>query len=247
MGSLLLDACYSLGCILLDDFSLSDSSLSLSFLFLKSDLSIVLNVSEGLLGSSFAGGERGFTSCISGSNSNLGRLRSFFLGLDEFSNNMNKFLNLNFSLVSELLNTGMLALHGRNHRFQLLLDELGLDMADLLLFLMNMKDLAHLSVLSIDDSQTFFNFVLVHLDLREMGVNHLHGMLTSSGESHHVIPVLKDELVTDLADLLFLDSDITVFHASPEESPARDSFSPVKSRTLVDISQITVPDVSLAV
>jgi hypothetical protein len=247
VGSLLLDACYSLGCTLLDNFSLSDSSLSLGLLFLKSGLSIVLEVRDGLLGSSLAGSKRCFAGSVSGGNSNLGGLGSFFLGLDEFSNNLNKFLNLMLSLVSELLNTGMFAFHGGHHRLQLLLDELGLDVADLLLFLMNMEGFAHLSVLSIDDRQSLFKFVLVHLNLRKVGVNHLHGVLTSSGEGHNVIPMLKDELVSDLADLLFLDSDITVFHTSPEESPAGDSLRSVKGRALVDTGQITVPDVSLAV
>lgn len=92
--------------------------------------------------------------------------------------------------MGDLLNTGMLALHSGDHRLQLLLHELGLDVTNLLLLVVNMKGFLHLGVLSVDDSESLLNVVLVDLDLREVGVNYLHGVLTGDGEGHHVIPVL---------------------------------------------------------
>ena len=94
------------------------------------------------------------------------------------------------SLVELMLCLCMLTVEARHERLQLLLDKLGLDVANLLFLLMDMESSAHLSILCVDDSQTFLKLVLVDLNLRQVGVDHLHGMLTSSRIGHYVIPVL---------------------------------------------------------
>jgi len=160
---------------------------------------------------------------------------------------MDEFLDLFLSLVRKLLHTGVLAFHGRDHRLQLLLHELSLDVANFLGFFVDAESSAHLSVLSVNDGQSLLKLVLVDLNLRKVGVDNRHGVLAGSGEGHHVVPVLKDELVAHLADLFLLNGDVTVLNTSPEESPSRDGLSSVEGRALVDVGQVTVPDVSLAV
>ena len=186
----LLNFGYSLGCGLLENFSLRNGSFSLGLLFLNSNLVVSFKVRDFLLVGSLDSSKRCFASSGGRSNGELSSfLRSFF-GLNEFSDNLNKLFNLTLSLVSELFNTGVLAFHGGNHRLQLLLDKLCFDVTNFLSLGMDVKSFTHLSVLCIDDRQSLLELVLVDLNLGEMSVDDLHGMLTSSRESHNVIPML---------------------------------------------------------
>ena len=108
---------------------------------------------------------------------------------------MDELQDLLLSLVGELLDTGVLAFHGRDHGLQLLLDELSLDVTDFLSFLVDVEGSTHSSVLRINDGQSLLELVLVDLNLRKVGVDNRHGVFTGGGEGHHVIPVLQDELV----------------------------------------------------
>jgi hypothetical protein len=138
VSSSLLDFSNSLGSLLLENLSLSDGSLGLELLFFDGDLSVGLGVRELLLIGGLDSSKGCFASGVRGSNGELGSLLGSFLGFDELSNNLDKFLNLGLSLVGELLNTGVLAFHGRNHGLQLLLDELSLDVTDFLGLLVDM-------------------------------------------------------------------------------------------------------------
>jgi hypothetical protein len=76
----------------------------------------------------------------------------FLLSLDELSDNLDELMDLCLSLMSNLFNTGMLTLHGGDHRLQLLLHELSFDVTNLLFLVVNMEGFPHLGVLCVDDS-----------------------------------------------------------------------------------------------
>jgi len=150
MSSSLLDFSNGLGSLLLYNVSLSDGSLGLGFLFFDGFFSVSFGVRKLLLISGLDSSKGCFASSVRGSNSELASLLGSFLGFDELSNNFDKFLFLNLSLVGELLNTSVLAFHGGNHGLQLLLDELSLDVTDFLGLLVDVELSSHLSVLSVD-------------------------------------------------------------------------------------------------
>lgn len=102
------------------------------------------------------------------------------------------------------------------------------------------------TVKTVHNSKTGFKVVLVDLDLRKVGVHHLHSVLTRSGESHNMIPVLDVHLAVLSSELLLFDSNIRVLDTSPEESPSGKNLSTTSSRSIVNTVEVTVPDDSLA-
>jgi hypothetical protein len=151
LGSL-LDFLDGLGSVFLDYFGLGKGCLSLSLFMLNRLLCRGVGFSKLLFVHSLEGFDAGSLGLVSRVDSKLGCLFRFLLSLDELSDNLDKLMDLGLSLMSNLFNTGMLTLHGGDHRLQLLLHELSFDVTNLLFLVVNMEGFPHLGVLCVDDS-----------------------------------------------------------------------------------------------
>lgn len=119
-----------------------------------------------------------------------------------------------------MFSLSVLAIKASHDRFELLLDDLMFLCPDSLFLFVDSDDLLVFMVVLVDHGQTLLKVILVHLELREVDVYHLHGVFTCRRVVHHMVPVLQNEHVTLLTDLLLLNSNVIVLHSSPEKTPS---------------------------
>lgn len=132
---------------------------------------------------------------ISGINRLSSCLLRSFLSSNYLCDNSYELADLLLRYFSFLLGTGMFTVHRSNHALQLLLKKLCLDMSHSFSFLLHAQSDAHCLVLLVDDGKALLQIVLILLDLTQVDVYNLHGVLAGRRECHDVIPMLKDELV----------------------------------------------------
>jgi hypothetical protein len=93
--------------------------------------------------------------------------------------------------MSFLFLLSVLTLHRSYHRFKFFLEKLLLDVTDFPGLSLNAKYFHHLVAFNVAGCQSGLYLVLVDLDLTEVGVDDLHGMLANFGEGHYMVPVLQ--------------------------------------------------------
>jgi hypothetical protein len=199
-----------------------------------------------LLGSVLHLGDGSLLGGLSRLNFNLGGSFDGVDGFDGVLKGLLESLGLLLGDMSGLLSLGSGTLQGSNDELDLLLDDLSLHLSNSGVLLVDGSLGLLFTVKTVHDSETSLEVVLVDLDLRKVGVHDLHGVLTGSGESHNVIPMLDVHLTVLSSELLLLDSDVRVLDTSPEESPSGKNLSTISGRPVVNTVEVTVPDDSLA-
>jgi hypothetical protein len=204
------------------------------------------SVVDCLLGSVLHLGDGSLLGGLSRLNFNLGGSFDGVDGFDGVLKGLLESLGLLLGDMSGLLSLGSGTLQGSNDELDLLLDDLSLHLSNSGVLLVDGSLGLLFTVKTVHDSETSLEVVLVDLDLRKVGVHDLHGVLTGSGESHNVIPMLDVHLTVLSSELLLLDSDVRVLDTSPEESPSGKNLSTISGRPVVNTVEVTVPDDSLA-
>jgi len=92
--------------------------------------------------------------------------------------------------VEHMLSFGVLAVKSCHDGFQFLLHQSVFLLSDLRLPLVQLEDLLLFCVDAVDLGQVLLKVVLVDLELAEVDVDDPHGVLTSRGIVHDVVPVL---------------------------------------------------------